>query len=95
MDGEILHSGFDALKFTLQTDIPPELRAELASAKEQAKQTYGDCLIDFGAVTLSVTNKGARGLVARTYSAGSSTTCQNSFERLNVWLYVLNNCSFT
>ncbi|WIY27337.1 hypothetical protein [Parasedimentitalea psychrophila] len=38
MNAEILHSGFDGLKFTLQTDIPPKLRAELASAKAHSKK---------------------------------------------------------
>ena len=69
MDAEILHSGFDGLKFTLQTDIPPKLRAELDAAKEHAKQTYSDCLIDFGSVTLSVTSKGARGLFSTSLNA--------------------------
>ncbi len=33
MDADILHSGFDGLKFTLQSDIPKLLRNEPASAK--------------------------------------------------------------
>ena len=82
MDGEILHSGFDALKFTLQTDIPPKLRAELASAKEHAKQTYSDCLVDFGSVTLSVTNKGARGFTAHTGDHGAYWLFQDPEDRI-------------
>lgn len=30
---KVVHSDFDGLKFTLQTDIPPEFRAALADAK--------------------------------------------------------------
>lgn len=33
---DVLHSGFDGLKFTIETDISPELRAVLADAKAQA-----------------------------------------------------------
>jgi hypothetical protein len=33
MSADILHSGFDGLKFTIQTDIPPALRERLAEAK--------------------------------------------------------------
>ena len=82
MNADILHSGFDALKFTLQTDIPPKLRAELVSAKEHAKQTYGDCLIDFGAITLSVTNKGARGFTAHTGDHGAYWLFQDPEDRI-------------
>jgi hypothetical protein len=71
MDAEILHSGFDGLKFTVQVDIPPLLRAQLASAKAHAKQTRSDCCMNFGPVVLSVTNKGARGFTCHTGDHGA------------------------
>ena len=61
MDAQILHSGFDGLKFTIQTDIPATFRDELASAKNHARATHGDCVLEFGPVALNVTSKGARG----------------------------------
>lgn len=64
MDAEILHSGFDGLKFTLQSDISPELRIKLAAAKDHARKTHSDCLLEFGNIILNVTNKGARGFPA-------------------------------
>ena len=61
MGAVILHSGFDGLKFIIQTDISPELRENLAFAKEYAIKTRSDCLLDSGPVTLSVSGKGASG----------------------------------
>jgi hypothetical protein len=71
MEAQILHSGFDGLKFTIQTDIPPALRTELLSAKDHAKQTHSDCVLDFGSIKLNVTNKGARGFTAHTGDHGA------------------------
>ena len=71
MNVDILHSGFDGLKFTVQTDIPPALREKLAFAKQYAKQTYGDCVVQFGSIALNVTNKGARGFTAHTGDLGA------------------------
>jgi len=71
MNAVIVHSGFDGLKFTIQTDISPELREKLASAKAHAKKTFSDCLIDFGPIRLSVTNKGARGFTCNTGDHGA------------------------
>ena len=51
MEAVVVHSGFDGLKFTVQTEISPELREKLASAKEHAKKTFSDCLIEFGPVS--------------------------------------------
>ena len=36
MYAQILHSGFDFLKFTIQTDILPALRAELEQTRREA-----------------------------------------------------------
>ena len=71
MDAHILHSGFDGLKFTSQSKIPPALHEMLASAKAHAKTMYSDCVLDFGAVKLNVTNKGARGYTAHTGEHGA------------------------
>ena len=71
MDAVIVHSGFDGLKFTVQTDISPELREKLAFAKAHAKETFSDCLVDFGPVSLSVTGKGARGFTTHTGDHGA------------------------
>lgn len=82
MDGVILHSGFDGLKFTLQADIPPALREELASAKAHAMETYGDCVLEFGPITLNVTNKGARGFTAHTGDHGAVWLLQDPEDRI-------------
>lgn len=71
MEAVIVHSGFDGLKFTIQADISPELREKLASAKKHAKETFSDCVIDFGPISLSVTNKGARGFTTHTGDHGA------------------------
>lgn len=82
MNAEILHSGFDGLKFTLQTDIPSALRVELASAKEHAKATHSDCIVQFGTITLNVTNKGARGFTAHTGDHGAVWLFQDPEHRI-------------
>ncbi|SEL40600.1 hypothetical protein [Pacificibacter marinus] len=58
MDAQILHSGFDGLRFTVQTEITPELRKELALAKAHAKEFGHDIDLHFGDVHLSVTQGG-------------------------------------
>ncbi|MCV6602640.1 MAG: hypothetical protein OIF54_13960 [Cohaesibacter sp.] len=82
MDGVILHSGFDGLKFTLTTDIPAKLREELLSAKAHAKETLGDCVLEFGDITLNVTNKGARGFTAHTGDHGAVWLFQDPEDRI-------------
>ena len=82
MSIEILHSGFDSLKFTVQTDIPPALRAELHSAKEHAKKAFSDCVLEFGPVKLNVTNKGARGFTAHTGDHGAVWLLQDPEDRI-------------
>jgi len=44
----VLRSGFDGLKFTIEADIPPELRILLAEAKALAVQTNRDTVIEIG-----------------------------------------------
>lgn len=82
MEAVILHSGFDGLKFTIQTDIPPALRDILAAAKEHAKQTHGDCIVTVGRVSLSVSNKGARGFTAHTGDHGAVWLFQDPLDRI-------------
>jgi len=71
MEATILHSGFDGLKCTIQADISEDLREELASTKQHAKETYTDCILEYGSLSLNVTNKGARGFAAHTGDHGA------------------------
>jgi hypothetical protein len=57
-------------------------RMDLAAAKEQAKQTFSDCLIHFGPIALSVTNKGARGFTAHTGDHGAVWLFQDPADRI-------------
>ncbi|WP_170576435.1 hypothetical protein [Ruegeria atlantica] len=82
MEATILHSGFDGLKFTIQGDIPEDFREELASAKQHAKETYNDCVLEFGAVSLNVTSKGARGFTAHTGDHGAVWLFQDPQDRI-------------
>ncbi len=82
MEATILHSGFDGLKFTIQADIPDDFREELASAKEHAKDTYNDCVLEFGTVSLNVTSKGARGFTAHTGDHGAVWLFQDPQDRI-------------
>jgi hypothetical protein len=82
MDATILHSGFDGLKFTIQTDIPTSFREELVSAKKHAKESHSDCVIELGSVALSVTNKGARGFTANTGDHGAIWLFQDPEDRI-------------
>jgi hypothetical protein len=82
MEAVILHSGFDGLKFTVQTDIPDALRDKLAAAKEHAKQTHTDCIVTFGPISISVSNKGARGFTAHTGDHGAVWMFQDPQDRI-------------
>ncbi len=82
MEATILHSGFDGLKFTIQADIPDGFSEKLASAKQHAKETYSDCVLEFGSVSLNVTNKGARGFTAHTGDHGAVWLFQDPQDRI-------------
>ncbi|KUJ78766.1 hypothetical protein AVO45_19130 [Ruegeria marisrubri] len=82
MEAIILHSGFDGLKFTIQADIPEGFREELASAKAHAKESYSDCVLEFGSVSLNVTSKGARGFTAHTGDHGAMWLFQDPQDRI-------------
>ncbi|NKX37374.1 hypothetical protein HGG70_05420 [Rhodobacteraceae bacterium R_SAG4] len=71
MEADILHSGFDGLKFTVETDIPPALRTALAEAKAQAIQTNAETVLEFGSVALSVRRTGGSAFSARTGEYGA------------------------
>ncbi|WP_254443600.1 hypothetical protein [Ruegeria atlantica] len=83
MEATILHSGFDGLRFTIQADIPKDFREELASAKQHAKETYCDCALEFGSVSLNVTSKGARGFTAHTGDHGAVWLFQDPQDRIS------------
>lgn len=71
MNADILHSGFDGLKFTLQTNIPAALRDRLAEAKAEAIQSNRDSLLEFGNVTLAVRRSGGSAFSAHTGDHGA------------------------
>ena len=71
MEADIVHSGFDGLKFTIQTDIPPALRAELADAKALAIKSNGETILEFGPVTLAVRRSGGSAFSAHTGEYGA------------------------
>ena len=71
MDAPILHSGFDGLKFTVQTDIPPTLRAKLAGAKAEAVRTNRETVLEFGPLSLSVRRSGGAAYSAHTGDYGA------------------------
>jgi hypothetical protein len=68
---EILHSGFDALKFTVSADIPPTLRAALFEAKAQATCTNAEVLLDLGSMAISVRRSGGMAFSAHTGEYGA------------------------
>ena len=82
MDAQILHSGFDGLKFTVQTEITPELRKELALAKAHAKEFGHDIDLHFGEVHLSVTQSGGRTFNTHTGELGAVWMFQDPQDRI-------------
>ncbi|UWR79985.1 hypothetical protein K4K97_15510 [Phaeobacter inhibens] len=71
MEADILHSGFDGLKFTVETDIPPDLCTALAEAKARAVQTNAETVLEFGSVALSVRRTGGSAFSAHTGEYGA------------------------
>ncbi len=71
MNAMILHSGFDDLKFTVQTEIPPELRAELVAAKTEAIRTNADIVIEKNGIALAVRRSGGMAFSAHTGEYGA------------------------
>ncbi|MBI1220494.1 MAG: hypothetical protein GC186_18340 [Rhodobacteraceae bacterium] len=71
MNVEILHSGFDGLKFTVTTDIPSELRAVLAAAKADAVRTNADTVIERGGIAFAVRRSGGMAFSVHTGEYGA------------------------
>ncbi len=71
MDAEILHSGFDGLKFTVTTDIPPELRTALAEAKAEAVRTNADATLERGGIAFAVRRSGGMAFSVHTGEYGA------------------------
>lgn len=67
----VLHSGFDGLKFTIQTDISPAFRAALAEAKATAIASNADCLLSMGGIDLAVRRSGGAAFSAHTGAYGA------------------------
>lgn len=68
---DVVHSGFDGLKFTVQTDIPAEFRFLLAYGKAQAAKTNSDCPIMIGGMVLAVRRSGGMAFSAHTGEYGA------------------------
>lgn len=68
---DVLHSGFDGLKFTIQADIPPELRVALADAKAHAIKTNADSAITLNGIELAVRRSGGSAFSAHTGEYGA------------------------
>jgi len=82
MDAQILHSGFDGLRFTIQTEVPASLGKELAEAKAHARQSGNDCDLNFGDVVLSVTKSGGRSFNCHTGELGAVWMFQDPEDRI-------------
>jgi hypothetical protein len=82
MNGQILHSGFDGLRFTIQTEITVKLRKKLHEAKIHAEQSGNDCDLYFGNRVLSVTKKGGRNYNCHTGQLGAVWIFQDPENRI-------------
>ena len=71
MNVEILHSGFDGLRLTIETDIPPAFRDRLSAAKAEAVETNRECILTFGEITLGVRRSGGMAFSAHTGDMGA------------------------
>lgn len=67
----VVHSGFDGLRFTVQTDIPPSFREALQSAKAEAIRTNADCPLSLGGLDLAVRRNGGAAFSAHTGEYGA------------------------
>ena len=71
MNVDILHSGFDGLKFTVQADIPPDFRTALSRAKAQATKSNCDCVMEMGGFQIAVRRSGGSAFSAHTGEYGA------------------------
>lgn len=67
----VVHSGFDGLRFTIQTDIPPAFRETLSAAKAEAIRTNADCALTIGGIDLAVRRSGGAAFSAHTGEYGA------------------------
>lgn len=67
----VLHSGFDGLRFTVQTDIPPEFREALQAAKLEAIGSNAETALQVGAMDLAVRRSGGAAFSAHTGEYGA------------------------
>lgn len=82
MSVQILHSGLDGLKFTIQAEISPDLRAKLAGAKGFAQSIGQDCRFMLGDIPFYVSPKGGRSFVAHTGEMGAVWLLQDPMDRI-------------
>jgi len=68
---DVLHSGFDGLKFTIQANIPPEFRAALVDAKTHAIKANADSALTLNGVELAVRRSGGSAFSAHTGEYGA------------------------
>lgn len=61
MTAEIVHAGFDYLKFSVQTDIPHDLRKTLQAAKLEAIKSNCESLINCRGLSFTVRRNGGAG----------------------------------
>jgi hypothetical protein len=71
MNAEILHAGFDGLKFSVMADIPPALRATLFAAKAEATRTNAQVTVELGGIPLAVRRSGGMAFSAHTGEYGA------------------------
>ena len=71
MNVEILHSGFDGLRLTIETDIPPAFRERLSAAKAEAVETNRECILTFSEIALGVRRSGGMAFSAHTGDMGA------------------------
>lgn len=71
MIADILHSGFDGLRLTIETDITPAFRESLNAAKAEAVETNRECILTFGEITLGVRRSGGMAFSAHTGDMGA------------------------
>ena len=71
MVAEILHSGFDGLRLTIETDIPPAFRERLSAAKAEAVETNRESILTFGNISLGVRRSGGMAFSAHTGDMGA------------------------
>lgn len=71
MSVDVLHSGFDGLRMTIQTDIGMELREVLVRAKAEAVRSNRDTVIDISGITFAVRRSGGMGFSVHTGEYGA------------------------